>query len=310
VAVLKGGRSLEREISLRSGANVEAALRRLGHDVVPIDADQHMVRRLREAAPDVAFVAMHGRGGEDGTVQELLEILEIPYTGSGVLAGMRAMDKVAAKADFAAAGVPTPAGYAFSQEAFRELGAADALAEIQRRLGLPLVIKPVRQGSALGIRLAREPGEIPAALMAALAYDDRVLLERCVAGRELAVSVLGGDDPWALPVVEAIPRGREFYDFEARYTPGLTDFVAPADLPDHVSQEAARLALVCYRALGCRGFGRVDMLLDADESLWVLELNAIPGMTDTSLLPKAAEAAGLGFDDVVARVLADAALGP
>ena len=309
MAVLKGGRSFEREISLRSGANVEAALRRLGHDVVPIDADQHMVRRLREADPDAVFVAMHGRGGEDGTVQELLEILEIPYTGSGVLACMRAMDKVAAKADFAAAGVPTPPAYAFSAEAFRELGAAESLGEIQRRLGLPVVVKPVRQGSALGIRLAREPGEIPAALMAALAYDDRVMLERCVSGRELAVSVLGGDDPWALPVVEAIPREREFYDFEARYTPGLTDFVAPADLPDDVAEEAARLALVCYRALGCRGFGRVDMLLDADGALWVLELNAIPGMTDTSLLPKAAEAAGLSFDEVVARVLADAALG-
>jgi D-alanine-D-alanine ligase len=310
VAVLKGGRSLEREVSLRSGTNVEAALRRLGHDVVPIDADEHMVRRLREAAPDAVFVAMHGRGGEDGTVQELLEILEIPYTGSGVLACMRAMDKVAAKADFEAAGVATPLGYAFSAEAFRELGAAETLPEIQRRLGLPLVVKPVRQGSALGVRLAREPGEIPAALMAALAYDDRVLLERCVAGRELAVSVLGADDPWALPVVEAIPREREFYDFEARYTPGLCDFVAPARLADDVAQEAARLALACYRVLGCRGFGRVDMLLDADGALWVLELNPIPGMTDTSLLPKAAEAAGLSFDEVVSRVLADAALGP
>lgn len=310
VAVLKGGRSLEREVSLRSAANVEAALRRLGHEVLSVDVDQHLVRILRTERPDAVFIAMHGRGGEDGTVQEILEILEIPYTGSGVQASERAMDKVVAKASFVTAGIPTPRGFAFSQAAFRELGAAEALPDIEERLGLPIVVKPARQGSALGITVAREPGEVPAALMAALAYDERVLLEAFVPGRELAVAVLGaGDDAWALPVVEAVPQGREFYDFEARYTPGLTTLRAPADLPDHVAQEAARLALECYRTLGCRGFGRVDMILDADERLWVLELNTIPGMTDTSLLPKAAEAAGISWDDIVARILDAAALG-
>lgn len=310
VAVLKGGRSLEREVSLRSGANAEAALRRLGHDVIDIDVDQRLVRTLRSERPDAAFVALHGRGGEDGTVQELLEILEIPYTGPGVLACERAMDKVVAKAHFAAAGVPTPPYYAFGQAAFRELGAAETLPELRERLGLPLVVKPAKQGSALGITVAHEPGEVPSALMTALSYDDRVLLERFVPGRELAVSVIGTAEPWALPVVEAIPRERDFYDFEARYTPGLTELVAPARLPDAVAQDAARLAIDCYRALGCRGVSRVDMILDPDDRLWVLEINAIPGMTDTSLLPKAAEAAGLGFDEVVERILAEAALGP
>jgi D-alanine-D-alanine ligase len=310
IAVLKGGRSLEREVSLRSGANVEAALRRLGHDVVGIDVDQHLVRRLRAESPEAVFVALHGRGGEDGTVQELLEILGLPYTGPGALACRRAMDKVGAKAAFEEAGVPVPPSHAFTQEAFREMGAAETLPEIQRQLGLPLVVKPARQGSALGITLAREPGEVPAAILTALAYDDRVICERFVPGRELAVSVIGGADAWALPVVEAVPQGREFYDFEARYTPGLTAFHAPAELPDDLAQEAARLALACYRALGCRGFARVDMLLDPDDGLWVLELNPIPGMTDTSLLPRAADAAGLGFDEVVERVLAQAALGP
>lgn len=307
--MLKGGRSLEREVSLRSGANAAAALRRLGHDVLEVDVDQHLVRTLRRERPDAAFIALHGRGGEDGTVQELLEILEIPYTGPGVLACERAMDKVVAKAHFAAAGLPTPLAYAFSQGAFRELGAGEAIPDIRARLGLPLVVKPAKQGSALGISVAREAGEVPAALMSALSYDDRVLMERFVPGRELAVSVLGTAEPWALPVVEAIPRGRDFYDFEARYTPGLTDFVAPARLPDEVAQEAARLALACYAALGCRGVSRVDMILDPDDRLWVLEVNAIPGMTDTSLLPKAAEAAGLGFDEVVERILAEAAVG-
>jgi D-alanine-D-alanine ligase len=310
VAVLKGGRSLEREVSLRSGANAEAALRRLGHDVLELDVDQHLVRTLRAERPDAAFIALHGRGGEDGTVQELLEILDIPYTGPGVLACERAMDKVVAKAHFAAAGIPTPASYAFGANAFRELGAGDALPDIRERLGLPLVVKPARQGSALGISVAHEPADVPAALMNALAYDDRVMLERFVSGRELAVSILGTRDAWALPVVEAIPRERDFYDFEARYTPGLTDFVAPAKLPDDVAQEAARIALECFRVIGCRGVGRVDMIMDAEERLWVLEINAIPGMTDTSLLPKAAEAAGMRFDEVVERILAEAALGP
>lgn len=309
VAVLKGGRSFEREVSLRSGANVEAALRRLEHDVISLDADRDLVRTLRTDRPDAVFVAMHGQGGEDGTVQELLEILGIPYTGSGVSACERAWDKVVAKALFAAQGIPTPASYAFSQSAFRELGAADALGEIESRLGLPLVVKPARGGSALGIRLAHEPGEVPAALMAALAYDDRLLMERYIAGRELAVSVMGNGDAQALPIVETIPLGREFYDFESRYTPGATDLRAPADLPQDVTDTVIGVALDCYRALGCRGFARVDTILDADGKVWVLELNTIPGLTDTSALPRAVEAAGMSFDDFIARVLGLAHLG-
>ncbi len=309
VAVLKGGRSFEREVSLRSGANVEAALLRLDHDVIPLDADRDLVRTLRAERPDAVFVAMHGQGGEDGTVQELLEILGIPYTGSGVSACERAWDKVVAKALFAAGNIPTPASYAFSQAAFRELGAADALGEIESRLGLPLVVKPARGGSALGIRLAHEPGEVPAALMAALAYDDLLLMERYIAGRELAVSVVGNGDVQALPIVETIPLGREFYDFESRYTPGATDLRAPADLPGDVTDAVIQVALDCYTALGCRGFARVDTILDADGKIWVLELNTIPGLTDTSALPRAVDAAGMSFDDFIARVLDLAHLG-
>lgn len=309
VAVLKGGRSLEREVSLRSGANVEAALRRLGHEVIPVDADPGLVRTLRAERPDVVFVAMHGKGGEDGTVQELLEILNIPYTGSGVQACARAMDKVIAKAMFANAGIPTPPAFAFGESAFRELGAADALTEIESRLGLPIVVKPAKQGSALGISIARDPNDVPRALMTALSFDDHVLMERFVDGREIAVSVLGTERPEALPAVEAVLADGHFYDFEARYTPGLTELVAPADLRPALADEVARVALDCYALLGCRGFGRVDMMIDADERIWVLEINPIPGMTDTSLLPKAAQAAGLSFDEVIERVLDDASLG-
>lgn len=309
VVVLKGGRSFEREVSLRSAGNVEASLRRLGHEVVALDVDKTMVKQLKAEKPDVAFIAMHGHGGEDGTVQELLEILRIPYTGSGVSASERAWDKVVAKAMLAAAGVPTPPSYAFGQEAFRELGAADLLPDIESQLGLPVVVKPARGGSALGIKLAHEPSEIPAALMGALAYDKRLLLERYVAGRELAVAIVGSERPMALPIVEAVPLGKEFYDFESRYTPGATDLISPADLTPDVAEAVTQVALETYGVLDCHGFGRVDILLDADDEPWVLELNTIPGLTDTSMVPKAAQAAGMSFDDLIARVLELADLG-
>jgi D-alanine-D-alanine ligase len=300
VAVLKGGRSLERQVSLRSGARSEDALARLGHDVVPIDVDADLIGRLRDAAPDVAFIAMHGRDGEDGTVQELLEILDIPYTGSRVVACVRATDKVLAKHLMLEAGIPTPEFFAFSETAFRELGAADALPAIEERLDFPIVVKPSSGGSALGIKFARSAADVPAALVAAFSYDSRVLLERYVDGRDLAVSILDGEP---LPVVEAVPRDEEFYDFEARYEIGRTDFICPAELPPEVTARAQDLALRTYRLLGCEAFARVDLMLDREGELTVLEVNLIPGLTETSLLPQAAEAAGISFDDLVGRIV-------
>ena len=308
VAVLKGGRSLERQVSLRSGARVEDALERLGHDVVPIDVGSDLIGILRETAPEVAFVALHGRDGEDGTIQELLEIVGIPYTGSGILACSRAIDKVLTKHLLLEAGIPTPPFFAFNQTAFRELGAAKALPAIEERLDFPIVVKPSSQGSALGIKFARTPSDVPAALVAAFSYDGKVLLERHVEGRDLAVSVLDGPEgAEALPVVEAVPArdegGAEFYDFEARYEIGRTDFICPADLPEEITARAQELALATYRLLGCRGFGRVDLMLDSAGELFVLEADPIPGLTETSLLPQAAEAADIGFDDLVGRIL-------
>ena len=304
VAVLKGGRSLERQVSLRSGARVEDALERLGHDVVGIDVGIDLIRRLRDEGPEVVFVALHGRDGEDGTVQELLEILGLPYTGSGVPACSRAMDKVLTKHLLLDAGIPTPEFFAFNQTAFRELGAAEALPAIESRLDFPIVVKPSSQGSALGIKFARTAADVPAALVAAFSYDARVLLERHVEGRDLAVSVLDGPGgPQALPVVEAVPRDEDFYDFEARYAIGRTTFVCPADLPAGLTERAHELALDTYRLLGLYGFGRVDLMLDADGDLFVLEANPIPGLTETSLLPQAAEAADVGFDELVGRIV-------
>lgn len=299
VAVLKGGRSLERQVSLKSGARVEDALERLGHDVVGIDVGHDLVARLRALAPDVCFVALHGRDGEDGTVQELLEVIGIPFTGSGVSACIRCADKVLAKHQLQDAGLPTPDFVAFNETAFKELGAAEALADIEERLGFPLIVKPANQGSALGLKLARDAAAVPAALVAAFSYGDKVLLERHVDGRDLAVSILGDE---ALPVVEAVPVDGDLYDFEARYGIGETSFRCPAELDDALTAEAQQLALRVHRLLGCRGFSRVDLMLGPD-GLTVLEANTVPGLTDTSLLPQAAEAAGIGFDALIERVL-------
>jgi D-alanine-D-alanine ligase len=301
--VLKGGRSLERQVSLKSGARVEDALERLGHEVVGIDVGHDLVSRLRETAPDVAFICLHGRDGEDGTVQELLEIAGVPYTGSGVSACMRCADKVVAKHAMRDAGLPTPDFFAFSETAFKQLGAADTLPAIEERLGFPMVVKPADQGSALGIRFAPDAAAVPAALVAAFSYSHKVLLERAVGGRELAVSILADE---ALPIVEAIPPEEDFYDFEARYEIGRTEFVCPADLGDDVTARVQTLAVDVHRLLGCRGLSRVDLMLDRDGSPWVLEVNTVPGMTETSLLPQAADAAGIDFDDLVARILAAA----
>ncbi|MHB8658929.1 MAG: D-alanine--D-alanine ligase family protein [Solirubrobacteraceae bacterium] len=315
VAVLKGGRSLERQVSLKSGARVENALERLGHQVIAIDVGSDLVARLTETAPEIAFVALHGRDGEDGTVQELLEAMGLPYTGSGVSACIRAADKVLAKHAMLDHGIPTPDFFAFNETAFKELGAAQALPAIEHRLQFPIVVKPAGQGSALGIKFARTTADVPAALVAAFSYDRKVLLEHHVSGRDLAVSVIeapggagaGGTEMITLPVVEAVPVQEDFYDFEARYEIGRTRFVCPAVLEDKVAERARELALSAFRLLGCAGFARVDLMLESETGeLYVLEINPIPGLTETSLLPQAADAAGIGFDELIERILAAA----
>jgi D-alanine-D-alanine ligase len=305
VAVLKGGRSLERQVSLKSGARVQDALERLGHQAVAIDVGSDLVTRLEQEAPELVFVALHGRDGEDGTVQELLEVMGIRYVGSRVSACMRAADKVLAKHAMRDRGVPTPDFYAFNETAFKELGAAQALPTIEQRLEFPIVVKPASQGSALGIKFARTPADVPAALVAAFSYDRKVLLERHITGRDLAVSILDEDGAArALPIVEAVPEQEDFYDFEARYEIGRTRFVCPAELDPAISERASQLALDAYELLGCQGFGRVDLMLEAEtDELFVLELNPIPGLTETSLFPQAADAAGISFDELVGRLV-------
>jgi D-alanine-D-alanine ligase len=204
------------------------------------------------------------------------------------------------------AGIPTPEFFAFSETAFRELGAAQALPAIEERLRFPIVVKPARQGSALGIKFARTPADVPGALVAAISYDRKVVLERYIRGRDLAVSIVEeAGVPRALPLVEAVPEQEDFYDFESRYEIGRTRFVCPAELPGQLGERAGEIALEVYELLGCSGFARVDLMLDEEsEELQVLELNPIPGLTETSLLPQAAEAAGIGFDELIERILA------
>ena len=315
VAVLKGGGSLERTVSLRSGARVQQALSRLGHEVIAIDPGQDLVAQLHEAEPSAAFVALHGGDGEDGTVQGLLELIGVPYTGSGPAACMRCTDKALAKYLMREAGIPTPDFTAIKESAIRELGVSAALGDIERLLGFPLVVKPASQGSALGVKFARSSDELPGAIVGALSYDRKAVIERYVKGRDLAVSVLDPDaeldspsgPPLALPVVEAIPREEEFYNYESRYEIGMTTFVCPAELPEETTARAQQLALETYKLLGCHGVARVDLMMDGETGeLSVLETNVGPGLTETSLLPLAADAAGIGFEELVGQILASA----
>jgi D-alanine-D-alanine ligase len=333
VAVLKGGRSLERSVSLRSGAQVQDGLQRLGHEVLAIDVGPQLVEQLLAQAPDVAFIALHGRHGEDGTVQGLMETIGLPYTGSGPAACMRSTDKLLAKHLMLEAGIPTPPFCALSETAIKELGGSAALPALERDLGFPLVVKPARGGSALGVKFARTSKELPGAMVGAFSYDSTVVAERYIKGRDLGVSVLDVPDPAAgatagasaearadagsagtaagsavaLPIVEAVPREEDFYDYESRYQIGMTTFVCPAELAPETTARAQELALRVYRLLGCHGVARVDLMLEqGSEELWVLETNVVPGMTETSLLPQAADAAGIGFDELLERILASA----
>ncbi|MFY9264307.1 MAG: D-alanine--D-alanine ligase [Solirubrobacterales bacterium] len=300
VAVLKGGNSLERQVSLRSGARVAEALRGRGYEIAEIDVDQNLVHKLEQTAPDAVFIALHGRGGEDGTVQELLEILGLPFTGCGVLASIRCMDKALSKLMMQEAGIPTPRFVTFNETAFRSLGAADSLPAIDERFGYPLVVKPARQGSALGIRFAGKATEMPGALVSAFSYDDRVLIEQFIEGREIAVSVLDGE---ALPAVEALPEEGKHYDFESRYEIGQTSYACPARFDDELATRIAELAVQTYRLLGCHGFARVDFMVPPEGEPQVLEANSIPGLTETSLMPMAAEAVGIDFEELAERLL-------
>lgn len=301
IAVLMGGHSLERDISFQSGKRVAVSLKRLGYRVVSLDVDEHIVTTLRREKADAAFIALHGKFGEDGTIQELLEIMGLPYTGAGVLASMLGMDKALSKEIFRLQDIPTPDFYALSTGAIKEMGASSILKDVITKIGLPLVVKPSSQGSALGIKFVGKESELPQAILGALSYDDKVILEEYVKGMEVAVSVLGVERPHALPPVEIVPK-KGYFDFEAMYTMGKTDYFVPARLPAALIKRTQQLAVQAFKALKCRHMARVDFIV-RDDVPYVLELNTIPGLTETSLLPMAAAEAGIDFEDLVERLI-------
>ncbi len=300
VAVLFGGRSAEREISLRSGGGVLAALVRQGVDAHAFDPAQRPMDDLAREGFERAFIALHGRYGEDGTVQGALELLGIPYTGSGVMASAVAMDKVFTKRVWVTHGLPTPK--------FEVVRRGDVLRELPDRLGLPLILKPPHEGSTIGVSKVAGYSQVKDAFELAARYDDEVLAEQFIEGRELTVALLGrGAGTRALPVIEIVAPGGN-YDYQNKYFGDQTKYLCPAPLPDAVAARVREVSVLAYRALDCEGWARADLMLDREDRPWLLEINTSPGMTDHSLVPMAARAVGMSYDALVLEILAGARL--
>lgn len=297
VCVLKGGSSAEREISLRSGEVIEEALQKLGYSTFSIDPEKpERMSLLLKNKVDVVFIALHGPGGEDGTVQGVLEIFDVPYTGSGVLASALAMDKKSARRIWKAEGLKQPV---------YQIVERNSLSNIKLEIPPPLIVKPGRSGSTLGVNLVREERELEDALKEAFRYDgDYVILEEYIEGKELTVGIIDDPEPIALPVIEIVPKG-VIYDYKTKYTEGKCKYKIPAALPQTEYKKVQEIALRAYKSLGCRDFGRVDMIW-REEEVYLLEVNTIPGMTRTSLLPRAAKAKGIEFHHLVDKIVKQA----
>ena len=289
IGVLMGGTSAERDVSLKTGAAVLAALRRKGYDAVAIDVDATVPERLARERVQLAFIALHGRLGEDGAIQGLLEVLGIPYTGSGVLASALGMDKVVSRRLFEAERLPVPRYVLVTRTA--------SIPPLP--FPFPVVVKPNGEGSSVGVSIVSQAAGLPAALAQAFEYDRRVLIEAYIAGKEIQVGILGER---ALGAIE-IRLKTTFYDYVAKYTPGMSEHIFPAPLPPDVTRRTLDVALAAFRVLGCEGYGRVDFLVDEAGTPYVLEVNTLPGLTETSLLPDIARGVGVGFDDLVEAIV-------
>ncbi|MFH1201351.1 MAG: D-alanine--D-alanine ligase [Candidatus Omnitrophota bacterium] len=297
IAVLMGGRSSEREISLKSGRAVYQTLKDADCKVWPFDITEEdpdkIISGLKEIDADLAFIAMHGSFGEDGTLQEILESAEIPYTGSGPRASRLAMDKIASRGVFKRQNIPVPGCLVFEDSLFSKID----LDELDF-LGLPLVVKPAGAGSSIGVSFVMRKEELLPAVELAFSHGRRIIIEECLKGREITVGILSNEP---LPVIEVVPK-LEFFNFQAKYTPGLTDYIVPAKLDPRIAKNAQDIALLAHESLGCRTFSRVDMILKEDTP-YVLEINTIPGFTQTSLLPKAAAFKNISFLDLCLKVI-------
>jgi D-alanine-D-alanine ligase len=308
ISVLAGGRTPERDVSLRGGHRVEIALRELGHDASMIDPGEiSLAEVLQERSPELCYLTLHGKEGEDGTVQRLLDLLGIAFTGTRPYDCEIAFDKLLAKDALTRAGVRTPAWAPIEGSALRDLGAGAALARAVERIGLPCVVKPSRSGSALGVTTVEREADLPAAVMAALSFSGGVVVEAAISGTEVAIGVVGTPGE-ALPAVEIVAKGGT-YDYAARYTAGATEYFAPARLADEVTARCRETAMQAWAALHLRDVTRVDMIVDAQGAPWVLEVNVAPGMTETSLLPMGAAAAGMDFKDLCDAIIQSAGTG-
>ena len=302
IAIVAGGRTPERDVSLRGGHRIETALASLGHDAWTVDpAERKLVEALRERSAELCWLALHGKEGEDGTVQRLLDLERIPYTGTRALDCELTFDKVLAKEVLHRANVPTPDWVVIEGSALRDLGAGASLPTTIERVGLPCVVKPSRSGSALGVAVVERAAELAGAVMAALSYSDAAIVERFVSGTEVAAAAVG-QPLELLPLVEVAPKDG-VYDYGARYTAGATDYWAPARLEPDTATAASNAAAQALDALSIRSIGRADLIIDGSGQPWVLEANVSPGMTDTSLVPMAAAAAGLSLAQLCDRVI-------
>ena len=306
IVVLAGGLSHERDVSIRSGRRVSEALKDAGVDVIVRDVDSQLLREWAIEPPEVALPMLHGAAGEDGSLRDVLDALQVPFVGSTAAACRMAFDKPIAKAVVAAAGLHTPPAMALPHSSFRELGAEPVIAAVVARVQLPIIVKPSKGGSSLGVSVVREQRELATALVAAFAYGEVALIEHFVEGVEVAVSVIErAGEPLALPAVEIVPDGG-VYNYTARYTAGTTEFFVPARLSETLTVAAAEAAVRAHQALGLRDLSRSDLIIDADGKVWFLEVNVAPGMTETSLFPQAVAAAGLDFGEVLGELVAAA----
>jgi len=296
VLVLMGGLSEEREVSLNSGRGVYEALLEKGYDAIPLDIGRDNLNKISEIAPDVVFIVLHGRYGEDGTVQGLLDIMGIPYTGSGVATSAICMDKVLTKKLLIYEGFPTADFVVLKRSSFAP--DSQVLNSIISKFGLPVVVKAATQGSSIGTYIVKEEDALLEAIKNAFELDNQVLVEKFIDGDLLTVAVLGNENPKVLPIIEIVSQN-DFYDYESKYTPGMCEHIIPARISSELSQKIEGIAADCYKAMECRGTARIDFMVDRAGSPYILEINTIPGMTGMSLVPDAAKAVGISYGDLV-----------
>lgn len=299
IVVLMGGPSAEREVSLNTGKAILTALQTKGYNAVGLDLQPHtLLGDLKELKCDIVFNAVHGQFGEDGRLQGALDLTGLPYTGSGLLANAVAMDKAMSKRIFIAENIPTPRAKIYTQEEKKVALAEEIMAEFS----IPVVVKAASQGSSIGVTIVEAPEQLAEAVDLAFKYSNEILVEEYVDGRELTVAVWGMEKKEALPVIEIVPHSGK-YDYKSKYTKGETDYIVPAQLTPAQTAAVQKVGLQAFKALGCAGVARVDIMLGKDDVPYVLEVNTVPGMTATSLVPKAAGAAGISFEDLCEQLL-------